>query len=134
MASGVGPSDHAGLAWAQQLKNKDIPEGGSKAVVLVDPAFQGTSQEEVSGNFKDYLMRKSVKAFSDSVLDLVTIDQDIKDRIVDYYGRDELIYLGPDENVIPEDINWIIDRAGKRGVTPAKKGSNAPRSLGLPQV
>lgn len=103
------------LAFAQQLKNKDIPEGGSKAVVLVDPAFQGTSQEEVSGNFKDYLMRKSVKAFSDSVLDLVTSDQDVKDRIVDYYGRDELIYLGPDENVIPEDINWIIDRAGKRG-------------------
>lgn len=25
-----------GLAYAQQLKNKDIPEGGSKAVVLVD--------------------------------------------------------------------------------------------------
>ena len=26
-----------GLSWAQQLKNKDIPEGGSKAVCLVTP-------------------------------------------------------------------------------------------------
>ena len=26
-----------GLAWAQQLKNKDIPEGGAKAVCLVYP-------------------------------------------------------------------------------------------------
>jgi glutamate dehydrogenase len=103
------------LAFAQQLKNKDIPEGGSKAVVLVDPATQGTRQEEVSGDFRGYLMRKSVKAFTDSVLDLVTIDPAIKARIVDYYKKDELIYLGPDENVIPEDINWIIDRAGKRG-------------------
>jgi glutamate dehydrogenase len=103
------------LAFAQQLKNKDIPEGGSKAVVLVDPAFQGTREEEVSGDFRGYLMRKSVKAFTDSMLDMVTIDPAIRGRIVDYYNKDELIYLGPDENVIPEDINWIIDRAGKRG-------------------
>ena len=26
-----------GLSWAQQLKNKDIPEGGSKGVCLVTP-------------------------------------------------------------------------------------------------
>ena len=26
-----------GLAYAQQLKNKDIPEGGSKAVNLIKP-------------------------------------------------------------------------------------------------
>ena len=25
------------LAYAQQLKNKDIPEGGSKAVILMEP-------------------------------------------------------------------------------------------------
>jgi hypothetical protein len=29
-----------GLAFAQQLKNKDIPEGGSKAVNLVDGTFR----------------------------------------------------------------------------------------------
>ena len=34
---------------------------------------------------------------------------------VDYYGEQELVYLGPDEQVIPEDINWIVKRAGERG-------------------
>lgn len=32
-----------GLAFAQQLKNKDIPEGGSKAVLLVDTTHSAVS-------------------------------------------------------------------------------------------
>ena len=41
-----------GLAWAQQLKNKDIPEGGSKAVCLVTPT---------AGLERDQLMHGCVK-------------------------------------------------------------------------
>ena len=48
-----------GLAYAQQLKNKDIPEGGSKAVVLIDTVGMSTSG-------RDFVMRKSVKAFVDT--------------------------------------------------------------------
>jgi len=96
------------LAFAQQLKNKDIPEGGSKAVCLVRPGPY--SKED-----PHYLVRKSVKAFGDALLDLNTESEETKSRIVDWYGKDEQIYLGPDENIIPEDITWLIDRAHKRG-------------------
>ena len=99
------------LAYAQQLKNKDIPEGGSKAVVLVEP-MEGTT----FSNDRDFVIRKSVKAFADALLDLNTTNENVKKKIVDYYGKDELIYLGPgpDENIIPSDIEWMTTRAGIR--------------------
>jgi glutamate dehydrogenase len=34
---------------------------------------------------------------------------------VDRFGKDEVIFLGPDEQVIPADIDWIIQRAAVRG-------------------
>ncbi|KAE9315092.1 hypothetical protein PF008_g19324 [Phytophthora fragariae] len=99
------------LAFAQQLKNKDIPEGGSKAVVLCDPIVGPVGDVAP----RDFIIRKSVKAFSDALLDLNTTDEAVKEKIVDYYGQDELIYLGPDENIIPEDITWMTNRAAYRG-------------------
>jgi glutamate dehydrogenase len=97
-----------GLSSAQQLKNKDIPEGGSKAVVLIDVANQAL-------NIKKHSMRASFKAFADAILDLITTKQDTRSYIVDYLGFEELVYLGPDEQVIPEDINWVVGRAALRG-------------------
>lgn len=97
------------LAFAQQLKNKDIPEGGSKAVVLVQPL-----QQPEFANDRDFVIRKSVKAFADALLDLNTTDPSVRALIVDHYGRDELIYLGPDENIIPADITWMTQRARYR--------------------
>ncbi|RLN59394.1 hypothetical protein BBJ29_008502 [Phytophthora kernoviae] len=99
------------LAFAQQLKNKDIPEGGSKAVVLCDPIVGPVGDVAP----RDFIIRKSVKAFSDALLDLNTTDEAVKEKIVDYYGQDELIYLGPDENIIPDDIVWMTNRAAYRG-------------------
>lgn len=89
-----------GLAFAQQLKNKDIPEGGAKAAILLD------------GNAgKD----RCVKAFVDSLLDLITPDEKTRSRIVDRLNDEELIYLGPDENIAPKHIEWIVRRAKLRG-------------------
>ena len=51
-----------------------------------------------------------VRAFTDCILDLTTNDP----RVVDLLGRDELVYLGPDENIIPQDIEWIVQRAEQR--------------------
>jgi len=111
-----------GLAFAQQLKNKDIPEGGSKAVVLVDAVG-------MSNTGKDFIMRKSVKAFTDTILDLVVDTEETREEIVDYVGRKEVLYLGPDEQVIPQDINWVIKRAAQRGYdTPAAFMSSKPRA------
>jgi glutamate dehydrogenase len=94
-----------GLSYAQQLKNKDIPEGGSKAVVLVN-------SPSISPFHTEFAMRKAVKAFTDSLLDLIVAPS--VSQLVDYYKKDELIYLGPDEQVIPWDIDWIISRAEQR--------------------
>ncbi|MBS2040601.1 hypothetical protein JST97_36780 [bacterium] len=74
------------LARAQHLKNKDIPEGGAKAVVLVSPG------EDASF---------AGRTFADALLDLTL-------------GTSELIYLGPDENVTVATIEWITRRAAFR--------------------
>ena len=111
-----------GLAFAQQLKNKDIPEGGSKAVNLINTV--GLSE---SG--KKFVMRKSVKAFTDTLLDLIVDTEETREKIVDLYGKKEILYLGPDEQVIPEDIDWVIDRAAKREyAVPAAFMSSKPRA------
>ena len=111
-----------GLAFAQQLKNKDIPEGGSKAVCLIDTVG-------MSDTSRGFVMRKSVKAFTDSVLDLIVDTEETRANVVDRYGKKEVLYLGPDEQVIPEDINWVIRRAGYRGYeTPAAFMSSKPRA------
>ncbi len=89
-----------GLAFAQQLKNKDIPEGGSKAAVLLEPQTR---------------LDRAVKAFINSILDLITPDPDTRAQIVDYFGEDELLYLGPDENITPYLIDWMAERARQRG-------------------
>jgi glutamate dehydrogenase len=77
------------LAHAQQLKNKDIPEGGAKGVILAAP---GASVERV------------VKAFGDALLD-VTLAA----------SSDERLYLGPDENISDGLIEWLVARARRRG-------------------
>ncbi len=101
-----------GLAFAQQLKNKDIPEGGAKAAILVAPGAR---------------VSRSVKGFVDSLLDLISPDESINACIVDRLGFKELLYLGPDENITPELIEWIVDRAKRRGYpTPAALMSSKP--------
>jgi glutamate dehydrogenase len=77
------------LARAQHLKNKDIPEGGAKAAVLVDP----DSDASFCG-----------KCFANTLLDLTVGSPE-----------DDLIYLGPDENVSNQLIEWISHRAALRG-------------------
>ena len=80
-----------GLANAQQLKNKDIPEGGAKGVILATPE---ASTERV------------VKALGNTLLDL--------NLSTDAPG-DNLIYLGPDENITDALILWLVQRAAERG-------------------
>ncbi len=92
------------LASAQQFKNKDIPEGGSKAVILLGPEGD---------------IDLAVKSMVDSFLDLLIIPEGsegyVQPGIVDYLDREELIFLGPDENITPDHINWIAARAEQRG-------------------
>ncbi len=89
-----------GLASAQQHKNKDIPEGGSKGVILAMP----------SANFEQV-----GRAYVDSLLDLIIPDPHVDMLHADYYQRNELLYLGPDENISNRLIVWVVERARRRG-------------------
>jgi glutamate dehydrogenase len=92
-----------GLAYAQQLKNKDIPEGGAKAVLLLRP---GADRE------------MAAVGAVDSLLNLITTQPPsgkLDSAIVDYHGREEYIYLGPDENVTNELIDKFVDLARSQG-------------------
>ncbi|MFK8067762.1 MAG: NAD-glutamate dehydrogenase domain-containing protein [Gammaproteobacteria bacterium] len=104
------------LAYAQQLKNKDIPEGGSKGVLLTTPG----SVHEQSG-----------RAYANSLLDLISNDEQTKSQLVDYYGKEELLYLGPDENVTPALIDWIIQRAHYRQYPMANTFMSSKAAIGI---
>ncbi|KAF2876732.1 NAD-specific glutamate dehydrogenase [Massariosphaeria phaeospora] len=91
------------LANTQQRKNKDIPEGGSKGVVLLD--FQHQDKARVA--FEKYI---------DSILDLLLHPNSpgIKDPIVDLYGKEEILFMGPDENTA-DLVDWATEHARIRG-------------------
>ena len=91
------------LAWTQQKKNKDIPEGGSKGVILLDPNHQDKG-------------RVAFEKYIDSLLDLLLppTSPGIKDPIVDLYGQEEILFMGPDENTA-DLVDWATEHAQARG-------------------
>ena len=99
------------LAHTQHLKNKDIYEGGSKMAVVVDA--EGLTSE----NLVTQRMYKLQYGFINAFLDLfITEDGSAQDAaIVDYYGEDEPIELGPDENMHDGMIEEIARISVKRG-------------------
>jgi len=99
------------LAHTQHLKNKDIYEGGSKMAVVVDA--EGLTQE----SHVVQRMYKLQYGFINAFLDLfITENGRARDpAIVDYYGEDEPIELGPDENMHDEMIEEIARISVKRG-------------------
>ena len=101
------------LAHTQHFKNKDIYEGGSKLVMLMD-ASQLDSKEREQSTLRLYkLQRAVINAFLDIY---VTRDGVAKSpNVVDYYREDEPIELGPDENMHDEMIEEIAALSKRRG-------------------
>ncbi|EGY14539.1 NAD-specific glutamate dehydrogenase [Verticillium dahliae VdLs.17] len=95
--------ENYGLSSTQQRKNKDIPEGGSKGVILLDAKMQDHSEEA----FEKYI---------DSIIDLLLpgVTPGIKNPIVDLYGKQEILFMGPDENTA-DLVDWATEHARKRG-------------------
>ncbi|KAJ3177544.1 NAD-dependent glutamate dehydrogenase [Gaertneriomyces sp. JEL0708] len=93
------------LAATQQRKNKDIPEGGSKGTILLN--FDQQDKGRVA--FEKYV---------DALLDLLIVGETpgIKERIVDNYGKPEILFLGPDEGTA-DFMDWASQHARKRGAT-----------------
>src|SRR5690606_14945469 len=79
------------------------PEGGSKGVILLDH----DQQDKATIAFEKYI---------DSFLDLLlpATSPGIKDPIVDRYGKEEIIFMGPDENTAGL-VNWATLHARARG-------------------
>jgi len=99
------------LAHTQHLKNKDIYEGGSKMVVVVHVPGRRLPAAQ------DQLLHKVQRGFINAFLDVfVTEDGKARDpRVVDYYGEDEPIELGPDENMHDVMIEEIAKLSVRRG-------------------
>ena len=85
------------LALTQQKKNKDIPEGGAKGTILLGLSYQNLA--EVA--FKKYI---------DGLLDLLLPSPET----IDYYGKAEIIFLGPDEGTA-EFMDWACRYANEKG-------------------
>ncbi len=101
------------LASTQQKKNKDIPEGGSKGTILLRWGFQDKAETA----FKKYI---------DGILDLILPDE----STIDYYQRDLILFLGPDEHTA-ELMEWAALRAKVRGYQYWKAFSTGkPLSMG----
>lgn len=99
------------LAHTQHLKNKDIYEGGSKMVVMLDVTDVDTQKLVTQRLYK--LQYGITNAFLDI---FVTENGKARNpRVVDYYGEDEAIELGPDENMHDAMVELIARQSVKRG-------------------
>ncbi|KAF8442808.1 NADH-dependent glutamate dehydrogenase [Boletus edulis BED1] len=114
--------ENYGLASTQSLKNKDIPEGGAKGTIL--PSL-GASP------------RLCFEKYVDAIMDLLIPGQTpgIKERLVDLYGKPELLFLGPDEGTA-DMMDWAALHARRRGAENWWKsfttGKSAERLGGVP--
>lgn len=133
------------LAYTQQKKNKDIPEGGSKGIILLEPSktlpyeieiFKKEMElaeiplqeiEERLNNFerlqkREYL-QQAQRSFTNSFLTLLNCEEDGYLRakhVIDYWKRSEYIYLGPDEKLGNRVIEWISRHCEKHHYKPGR--------------
>ena len=131
------------LAYTQQKKNKDIPEGGAKGVIFLEPSQQlfleveiyrreledaGKEPSEIEETLNAFKKQEKVeylyetqRAYIHSLITLVNCFEDgvlkAKD-VIDLFGKPEYLYLGPDENMHNGMIEWIADYSKRVGYKP----------------
>ncbi|KAJ8591101.1 NADH-dependent glutamate dehydrogenase [Rhizopogon salebrosus TDB-379] len=93
--------ENYGLASTQSLKNKDIPEGGAKGTIL--PSLGAPP-------------RRCFEKYIDAIIDLLipAPSSGVKERVVDLYGKPELLFMGPDEGTA-DMMDWAALHARDRG-------------------
>jgi len=98
------------LAHTQHLKNKDIYEGGSKMTVVLN-AEELASSDEITQR-----LYKLQYGFINAFFDIFVTDggRASHPQVVDYYGEDEPIELGPDENMHDAMIEFIARQSVKK--------------------
>ena len=101
------------LAHTQHFKNKDIYEGGSKMVVILD----ATDLDPAERDQETCRLYKLQYGVTNAFLDIFATRDGrvVEPRVVDYYGDDEPIELGPDENMHDSMIEAIASLSQRRG-------------------
>ncbi|EPQ26318.1 uncharacterized protein PFL1_06253 [Pseudozyma flocculosa PF-1] len=89
------------LASTQQLKNKEIPEGGAKGTIL--PTLDANP-------------RLAFEKYVDAIIDLLIKGETpgVKEPIVDLLGKEEILFLGPDEGTA-DLMDFAAEHARSRG-------------------
>ena len=133
------------LALTQQKKNKDIPEGGAKGVIFLEPYTRmekeisiykkelralDLSEDVITEKITHFdrehkleFLYEAQRAYVFSLLTIINCDEKgvLKRKgIIDYLKKPEYIYLGPDENMHNVMIDWIADLAKQKGYIPGK--------------
>lgn len=144
------------LAYTQQKKNKDIPEGGAKGVIFLEPFERlqseeiiyldelreaGMDEQQISVFLKDYrkeqkieFLYQSQRSYIEAFVTLLNCEPDGTLRakhIVDYWKRPEYIYLGPDENLHNQMIEWIASYAKYYDYKPGSSFITSKPSAGI---
>jgi len=145
-----------GLAYTQQKKNKDIPEGGAKGIIFVEPnekiqtekdIYQkeleeaGFPSDVIEEKLKEYLkeqklehMHQAQRSYIESFITLLNCEPNGKIKakhIVDYWKKPEYVYLGPDENMHNEMIEWIASYSKYYGYKPGGAFISSKPSAGI---
>lgn len=109
-------NENYNLAYTQNLKNKDIPEFGSKGTILLAEHAQGA----VHSSFRKYIA---------SILDIIVPGH----KNVDHYGKTEILFMGPDENTA-DLMDWACEYSKHRGYKQWRSFTTgkAPRLGGIP--
>lgn len=144
------------LAYTQQKKNKDIPEGGAKGVIFVEPfedlkiEAQIYKQELIQSGMEELEIEKKVirnqeeqrltylyqsqRAYVHSLVTLVNCNDDgsLKAKnVIDYLKKPEYLYLGPDENMHNSMLEWIADFSKTVGYKPGKAFISSKPNIGI---
>lgn len=144
------------LAYTQQMKNKDIPEGGAKGIIFLRPHDRLESEtsvlkqelqtklkdaQEVEKKIEEFRKEERMenlyqaqRSFIESLITIVNCDAKgnlrVKD-IIDYWGKPEYLYLGPDENLHDNMIQWIADYSKKSHYKPGSSFISGKPKLGI---
>jgi len=144
------------LAYTQNKKNKDIPEGGAKGVIFLEPlesiaaeqqmykremqaeGIEAQTIEQHLGNYEKEqrleTLYQTQRAYIESFLTLINCETNGKLRakdVVDYYGKPEYVYLGPDENMHNAMIEWIAQYSKQQHYKPKGAFISSKPSVGI---
>lgn len=144
------------LAYTQQKKNKDIPEGGAKGILLLNPfeaaqrdqaflewdlsrqhlsdADRAKKRTEWSTAARQQGLYRAQRQYIEALLALVNCDDDGKlrnPRIRDLYGHPEYLYVGPDENMHNQMLVWIAETAKRVQYRPGSAFISSKPKVGI---